>query len=34
MNPTSAFYSQNAREIAEQYNGLDFESVHQSWKLY
>ncbi|MFS1421632.1 class I SAM-dependent methyltransferase [Shewanella sp. 10N.286.48.B5] len=34
MKSTSLFYSQNAIELAEQYNSLDFKSVHQSWKLY
>ncbi|WP_163133174.1 class I SAM-dependent methyltransferase [Agarivorans sp. Alg241-V36] len=34
MNLTSTFYRQNASELAKQYNALDFESVHESWKLY
>ncbi|PMG47133.1 class I SAM-dependent methyltransferase [Shewanella sp. 10N.286.52.B9] len=34
MKSTSLFYSQNAIELAEQYNSLDFKSVHHSWKLY
>ncbi|PMH46179.1 SAM-dependent methyltransferase [Vibrio sp. 10N.286.49.B3] len=34
MNSTSSFYSQNASELADQYNGLEFESVHQAWKPY
>lgn len=28
MNLTSTFYSQHAEELAQQYNALDFESVH------
>ncbi|OLQ85659.1 SAM-dependent methyltransferase [Vibrio ponticus] len=31
---TSSFYDKNATELAKQYDGLDFESVHQSWKRY
>ncbi|MCD9541074.1 methyltransferase domain-containing protein [Photobacterium carnosum] len=34
MNLTSTFYSQHAEELAQQYNALDFESVHQSWQDY
>ncbi|WP_114766216.1 class I SAM-dependent methyltransferase [Vibrio rhodolitus] len=31
---TYSFYDKNAAELAKQYDGLDFESVHQSWKRY
>ena len=34
MNLTSTFYSQHAEELAQQYNALNFESVHQSWQDY
>ncbi|KII75516.1 class I SAM-dependent methyltransferase [Vibrio renipiscarius] len=34
MRITSSFYDKNAAELAKQYDGLDFESVHQSWKRY
>lgn len=31
---TYSFYDKNAAELAKHYDGLDFESVHQSWKRY
>ncbi|ANS85894.1 hypothetical protein VSVS12_02132 [Vibrio scophthalmi] len=34
MSITSSFYDKNAVELAKQYDGLCFESVHQSWKCY
>ncbi|ROV62521.1 class I SAM-dependent methyltransferase [Vibrio ponticus] len=34
MSITSSFYDKNANELAKQYDGLDFESVHQSWIEY
>ncbi|GAK84440.1 hypothetical protein JCM19238_2007 [Vibrio ponticus] len=34
MSITSSFYDKNAAELARQYNGLGFESVHQSWIEY
>ncbi|WP_456295889.1 methyltransferase domain-containing protein [Vibrio sp. AK197] len=34
MASTLSFYSKNANELASQYNTLDFENVHSSWKAY
>ncbi|MGL6260454.1 methyltransferase domain-containing protein [Vibrio sp. WXL210] len=34
MKVTSSFYNDNAKELSEQYNALDFESVHQSWQQF
>ncbi|WP_162046685.1 class I SAM-dependent methyltransferase [Vibrio taketomensis] len=34
MDLTSSFYEKNAAELAEQYNALDFETVHQGWLAY
>ncbi len=34
MDLTSSFYEKNADELAEQYNALDFESVHRGWQAY
>ena len=34
MSATSSFYNTNAIKLAEQYDSLKFESVHQSWCAY
>ncbi|RJX73703.1 methyltransferase domain-containing protein [Vibrio sinensis] len=34
MIATSSFYDKNSKQLVEQYDALDFESVHQSWALY
>lgn len=34
MPETAIFYDLNALELAEQYDSLDFETVHQSWQSY
>jgi SAM-dependent methyltransferase len=32
MNQTVTFYNQNAIELSKQYNSVDFEKVHGTWK--
>ncbi|WGY46619.1 class I SAM-dependent methyltransferase [Vibrio sp. ABG19] len=34
MSATTSFYDENATHLAQQYNSLAFESVHQSWSQY
>lgn len=34
MSTTTYFYEQNAKQLAEQYDSLEFELVHQSWRAY
>lgn len=34
MSSTASFYQHNATQLAQQYDSLEFESVHQSWAAY
>ncbi|TMX47339.1 HNH endonuclease [Vibrio sp. Hep-1b-8] len=34
MSATTSFYNNNASKLAQQYDSLEFESVHQSWTEY
>lgn len=34
MSSTTSFYNKNATKLAQQYDSLEFESVHQSWTEY
>ncbi|MGD8230781.1 methyltransferase domain-containing protein [Vibrio sp. TRT 1302] len=34
MSATISFYDKNATKLAQQYDSLEFESVHQSWTEY
>lgn len=34
MSATTSFYDKNATKLAQQYDSLEFESVHQSWTEY
>lgn len=34
MPATLSFYNKNSRQMAEQYNSVDFETVHRSWCAY
>lgn len=34
MSATASFYQKNALQLAEQYNSLEFEIVHQAWSVY
>lgn len=34
MSATISFYDKNATQLAQQYDSLAFESVHQSWSQY
>lgn len=34
MDVNLSFYDENAAQLAEQYDSVDFESVHSSWRAY
>ena len=34
MDVNLSFYDENAAQLAEQYDSVDFESVHNSWRSY
>ncbi|MEZ8100354.1 class I SAM-dependent methyltransferase [Vibrio bivalvicida] len=34
MDVNLSFYDENAAQLAEQYDSVDFESVHSSWRSY
>ena len=34
MSSTASFYQHNATQLAQQYDSLEFETVHQSWSDY
>ena len=34
MSVTTSYYNENAVELAKQYDSLEFENVHRSWRTY